>query len=508
MEQPPPRRYQGIKACDPCRRRKVRCNGQHRCQQCEHLDLCCTYTDNKSARSRKNALRRGTLISEYKSGYRAPSIKNGAIEEPLQQISTLVVGPAAPPDLSVPLSTAYLHDLIPKYMAYVYQFNPVMTSDEIRESISKMDSDRDHAAFVYAFTGVTIDLTQSNIAASHVSEQIDELVRRAIELRTPLLPGTRPSILRAVTSVYIQMCCMSLGLYDFGFFYLREAITMLHLLHINDKSYMATLDLPERSRRQRLYWLCFIHERFMSVVHFSPATLSQYTEFPEDDPALGPCITHGWTQVIKTFMLLEPTFISLWIGDRGQVTVAWVEQKHRELDDELWDLEVSLLTDIQQADLVITRQWMRTLLWQMAMSNCLLSSHASCPSLSLEMPLRLSNQLRQFLTKISQNTIQVHGSSILSKLLEILNTIADLVIHGPQVALEETISRIDDIVFMKNVICSFRNLQQISKEILLEKMHLIKKRFPHVEVAAELVSDGLSAHGVEVHDQHSRGLAI
>ncbi|KAL2826106.1 hypothetical protein BDW59DRAFT_145495 [Aspergillus cavernicola] len=463
-----------VTACDPCRRRKVRCNGQQRCQQCEHLDLRCTYTDNQQARSRKNAVRRGTLISEYK----IPSTKKD------------LAAPASPPDLSLPLSTAYLHNLIPKYMAYVYPFNPIMTGDEIQDSIRKIDSDRDHAAFVFAFTGVTIDLTQSNIAASHVSEQVAELARRAIELRTPLLPGTRPSILRAITSVYIQMCYMSLGQHDLGFFYLREAISMVHLLRIEDKALMASLDLAERSRRRRLYWLCFIHERFMSIFHFSPATLSPHTAFPEDDPALGPWISHGWMQVIKTFLLLEPTFLSLWIGDRTQVTAVWVEQKHRELDDELWELEVSMLTDSQQADLVVTRQWMRTLLWQMAMSNCLLSSNASCPSLSLETPLRLSNQLRRFLTKISQNTIQIHGSSILNKLLEILNTIADVVIHGQQVSLEETTSRIDDIVFMKDVIFSFRNLQKVSKNILIEKMHLIRERFEHIEVSEQLEWDG------------------
>lgn len=478
------RRYQGFKACDPCRRRKVRCNGEQRCQQCTHLDLRCTYTDNKAARSRKNALRRGTHISEYK----ASTAQNDGVDS-LCTLLPVGVGPASPPDLSLPLSNDYLHRLIPKYMLYVYPFNPIMTADDVTESISKMDSDRDHAAFVYAFTGVTIDLTQSNIAASHVSEQIQELTRRAVELRTPLLPGIRPSVLRIVTSIYIQMCYMSLGHYDLGFFYLREAITTLQLLHTEDKSLMAALDLSERSRRQRLYWLCFIHERFVSIVHFSTTTLSPYTEFPEDDPALGPRINHGWTQVIKSFLLLEPTFINLWIGDRNQVTTAWVEQKHRELDDELWELEISLLTDMQQADLVVTRQWMRTLLWQMAMSNCLLSSQASCPILSLEMPLRLSNQLRQFLTKISQNTIQIHGSSILSKLLEIINTIADVVLHGPVVGLEETTRRIDDIVFMKNVIFTFRNLQAMSRRILVEKMVLIKERFEHVAVAAELVWD-------------------
>jgi hypothetical protein len=283
------------------------------------------------------------------------------------------------------------------------------------------------------------------------------------------------------------MCYMSLGQHDLGFFYLREALSMIHLLRIEDKTLMASLDLAERSRRQRLYWLCFIHERFISISHYSPATLSSFTQFPEEDPGLDPHISQGWTQVIKTFLLLEPTFISLWIGDRSQVTAAWVEQKHRELADDLWELEVSMLSDLQQADLVITRQWMRTLLWQMAMSNCLLSSHASCPSLDLEMPLGLSTQLRQFLTRISQNTLQVHGSSILSKLLEILNTIADVVLHGPAVTVEETTSRIDDILFMKEVIFSFRNLQQVSRDILTEKLALISERFLHIDGVWQLI---------------------
>jgi hypothetical protein len=227
----------------------------------------------------------------------------------------------------------------------------------------------------------------------------------------------------------------------------------------------------------------------MSIVYFSPVTLPPHAQFPEEDPlscSLGGGIQQGWTQVIKTFCMLDASFISLWIGDRSQVTASWVEAKHRELDDELWELEVSTLSELQQADLVVTRQWMRTLLWQMAMSNCLLSSHASCPSLELEMPLQLSSQLRGFLTKISQNTIRVHGSSMISKLLEIINTIADVVIHVPQATREETTCRIDDIVFMQGVVLSFHNLQVMSKNILLDKFRVIRGRFSHIEGASQL----------------------
>ncbi|KAK1148036.1 hypothetical protein N8T08_010670 [Aspergillus melleus] len=470
------RRGRVSKACDACSRRKVRCNGQQRCQQCEHLDLLCTYTPNQLARSRKHAQRRGEVISKYRNG------GHKVDPEPVQPL----IQDSPSPGLS--LSGSYFLGLIPEYLLFVYPFNPIMTADEVQASIEKMETDAEHASFVYAFAAGTIDLTQSRHSTSTASKQISELVRRSIETQQPLLPGFRPSVLRAMTSVFIQMCFMSLGQHDLGFFYLREAISMIHILRVEDKAVHASLSLTERSRRRRLYWLCFIHERFMSIVHFSPATLSSHVAFPEIDQSLPVGISQGWTQVIKTFLLLEPTFISLWIGDRSHVTASWVEHKYRELDDTLWELEVSMLSETQQADLVITRQWMRTLLWQMAMSNCLLSSHASCPSLSLELPLRLSSQLRQFLTKISQNTIRVHGSSILSKLLEIINTIADVVIHLPQATLEETTCRIEDIVFMKTVVFSFHNLQQVCRDILLEKFQVIRDRFPGIEVAKELTT--------------------
>ncbi|KAJ6189179.1 hypothetical protein N7519_004087 [Penicillium mononematosum] len=464
------------KACDPCNRRKVRCNGQQRCQQCEHLDLLCTYTENRLLRSRKN-VRRGAVISKYKSADTKPTTLTPHLSTP------------APPAL-LQLPTSYYESLLPAYMSYVYPFSPIITESEVRTSISKMSTEREHAAFIYAFTAVTLDLTRSSQTTKSTpqsaSAQVTELMRQSVETQQPLVIGFRPSILRATTSIFIQMCAMSLGHYDLGFFHLREAISMIQMLRIGDKTVNAGLSTAERARRQRLYWQCFIHERFMSIVNFSPVTLPPHSQYPEEDTFVGADIQQGWTQVIKTFCMLDASFISLWIGDRTQVTASWVERKHRELDDELWEVEVSALSELQQADLVITRQWMRTLLWQMAMSNCLLSSHASCPSLELEMPLRLSSQLRQFLTKISENTIRVHGSSMISKLLEIVNTIADVVIHVPQATREETTSRIDDIVFMQGVVLPFNNLQVMSKDILLDKFRLIRGRFPHIEVAMQL----------------------
>jgi hypothetical protein len=63
MESQPPKRV--AKACDACKLRKVKCNGQERCQQCAHLGLRCVYT--VSVKQRVQYGKRGHLISEYKN---------------------------------------------------------------------------------------------------------------------------------------------------------------------------------------------------------------------------------------------------------------------------------------------------------------------------------------------------------------------------------------------------------------------------------------------------------
>lgn len=52
------------KACDACKLRKVKCNGQERCQQCSHLGLRCIYSVSAKPRSQG---RRGRVITEYKN---------------------------------------------------------------------------------------------------------------------------------------------------------------------------------------------------------------------------------------------------------------------------------------------------------------------------------------------------------------------------------------------------------------------------------------------------------
>ncbi|KAH7028995.1 uncharacterized protein B0I36DRAFT_363599 [Microdochium trichocladiopsis] len=86
---------------------------------------------------------------------------------------------------------------------------------------------------------------------------------------------------------------------------------------------------------------------------------------------------------------------------------------------------------LQHIDQYVTRLWLRTLLWQLALSRGLLSSDPSPHShegLSLHFPARrLSLQLRSLVNRLdSFAAINTQGTGVLQKLFEVTSTIADV----------------------------------------------------------------------------------
>ncbi|KAH8705871.1 hypothetical protein BGW36DRAFT_368299 [Talaromyces proteolyticus] len=289
-------------------------------------------------------------------------------------------------------------------------------------------------------------------------------------------------------SIFTQMSFVGLRKLDLGFLYLREAISLLYMLHIHSDEIMETLDLQERSRRQRAYWECFIHERFTALTYYRPTCLEPLRTLPDHDASLPAVVEAGFNHVIANFRLVDRQFLDFWLGDRSGVTAEWVEQKQQQLEDNGWHREVSLLPLMLQADLIITRHWLRTLTWQIALSNILLSSSAnSLPLLSLSFPFRLSKQLRQFLISIPRDLVGIHGSGILQKLFEIANTITDVVLHFSHVPDSGTAQRIHDILFLKYFVFSFVGFANLGPADLTQKFEMIREKYPEMKEMELLV---------------------
>lgn len=438
-----------------------------------------------------------------------------------------------------------------RYEDQVYPVNPVISAAEVRASIARLSDGPADFAFVHAFAAVTLNLTTTpgwKSLLDDTASTISDLVARASKARSTVAAsslcmtgdGIQPHLLHErfiMTAVFLEICLMAVDRYDEAFLCLRDAAALAQLLHIDrlllsldngeqDPSRTATTAHPvpassgvpplaDVARRVRMYWEVFIHERFMSIVAYLPPSLpplplAATLQVLRKDGSVPAHINAGFTSLIEMFVIIDADFVRNWLGpDKSGITREWIETKRLQLDSLEFlpsDAETPagspvtptdplgsvVLTTLQKADLVITRQWMLTLLWQMAISNCLLRSTHSAEAqaatavlpeaassvhgagttndMSLQLPVRLSQQLRRVVMQLGRRSIELNGTGIVHKLFEITNTFGDVIIHvPPSGGAPEARQRRDDFTFLLDFLRAFSALSKTQEQILADK---------------------------------------
>jgi hypothetical protein len=343
--------------------------------------------------------------------------------------------------------------------------------------IELADTDRDAAFMVHAYASAALLLErQSRAWKPNCYQHISEMVALTIEHLPPTGPDSRPTFSRVLGHLFLEMCFLGLSKLNMAFFYLRGAISLMLIDGLENFLGKAEDDPVERTRRERVYWFCFIHERHIALGHSSSVCLDPLPALPNLTSLAANSIERGYNYIIQTYLLVDRDFVRFWTGDRSLVTAGWIQEKQRQLTDPQWEYEITTLATVQLADLIITRQWIRTLTWQMAMSNALLSSDVSQPeALWLFMPLRLTAQLKEGFMRMVHQGISMDEMTIRDKLFEIITPIADIVVALPTSSCAE--ETLQDVLLLKRIYLGWAHLKPSHRELLLEKMCHIKSLY-------------------------------
>lgn len=91
--------------------------------------------------------------------------------------------------------------------------------------------------------------------------------------------------------------------------------------------------------------------------------------------------------------------------------------------DEEADEEIVLSepTAIQKADLLITQQWLRLIVWQSSSKQKLLSWNAQHESMTVAFPLEIARATANVLQSLPSSAVEVHGMGMFEKIFEIGN---------------------------------------------------------------------------------------
>ncbi|KAI3395754.1 hypothetical protein diail_923 [Diaporthe ilicicola] len=449
----------------------------------------------------------------------------------------------------------YFLALIPDFENYAYPVNPIITPEQIRVCVDLMAASALHAALVHSFAAVTINLTMTQQQHSHklsidfinsnefgmpvkTSERIHDLMNHCIRAKgrtTPVdaLSGDLLSDdlieIRIATCIFLEICWMAFKKHEQAFLVLREAIALIQLLHVDRGP--GTLTGPVYARRQRMSWEAYIHERFLTITTCFPSILAPLRNSRMvTDRSIPINIDSGFRRLTRLFLILDDDLLANWMAQNDDtadplscnrlesdgITVDWIEKKQQQLDDEEAEVEAeqrrlqgtpAALSELQLADLFITRAWMRTIVWQLAMSDFLLSSGPTGSerheALSLFFPARrLSAQLRKLAQFQVERSIGMHGSGILQKIFEIANAIADVMALFPEVSADtgggvegsgefSNVTREDpdtdqsqsrqcmsDFLLLVKLLLSFERIDKTQRHIILSKVETLKTIFP------------------------------
>ncbi|KAH7161107.1 putative C6 transcription factor [Dactylonectria macrodidyma] len=499
------------RACNGCRFRKVRCNGSNPCSQCEHLNLACEFS---TAPTKRKPAVRGRLVAQLRD--KAKTTSPSDVSPPSTGGDSRFDSASSPYSSDYPVD--FFMGLVDDFERVVYPFNPVISPAEMRVAIENMHVSHQDAALVYSFAAVTINLTHTSwVVRGETAAQMTDLMHHAMTshrqadlagiVHDGVVGELSITVKRAVTCIFLEISMMAFKCIDRCFSILREAIGMVETLNTQLLNGECGADKSDICRRQRLYWEAFIHERFMTIVSGKRSILPPLrTGFPYTDPSIPPHVDLGFSRLIQLFYIIDDAFLAHWNAQQDPglpaptMTAQWIESKQAQLDqDEINAAEAEralsasgrgTLTEIQHADLFVTRLWMRTLVWQLALSQGLLRSappQTTHQGLSLHFPVeRLSAQLRSLVNRLdSVASIGIHGSGIMHKLFEITSTIADVLAlpQGPGQSQEDARARMEDFVFLVKFLFNFDRTQKQQREYLREKLEVLQPMYTVVDFA-------------------------
>ncbi|KAE8452517.1 hypothetical protein EG329_000420 [Mollisiaceae sp. DMI_Dod_QoI] len=234
------------------------------------------------------------------------------------------------------------------------------------------------------------------------------------------------SLSAVISSYFVSTAFFELNQNRKSWYYLREALTMGQDLGFHDENTYASLSLTEALCRRRTFWILYVTERSFAILRHKPLTLQKTPAFPSTlHEYEAPEIHSGFMHLVNSYHLLDSSFVDSWnesaAAPASTLTYATLQQQLSRPH-----AQNIPLTDIQKADILVTQQWLRLIIWQSSMRQGLLSSTAEEESMTFRYPLQIAHSLLNVISSLPTTSIEVHGMGIFEKIFEIGNTMLDV----------------------------------------------------------------------------------
>lgn len=225
-------------------------------------------------------------------------------------------------------------------------------------------------------------------------------------------------------------------------FYIREAITFAHLLGLHNEAAYAcpTWTSREQAVLRRLYFLLFMTERYLCVEQGLPTVLDSIDlpSVPDGDEQ-HPELVKGFFSLVTLFSTPGNSFFGMWRANDSSTSRISKEQLlliERAIQASPPLPEAAGLAGagnhIQLVDIIVSRHWLRSLIWKLSILCGYTSSNSTTPgALSVSYPLEIAVDTLRGTQAFPKQAFEAHGPGMEAKMCEIASALADSILYSP-----------------------------------------------------------------------------
>ncbi|KFZ02014.1 hypothetical protein V500_00499 [Pseudogymnoascus sp. VKM F-4518 (FW-2643)] len=440
-------------ACDCCHSRKIRCDANDPCRNCEITQLRCTYLSVPKKKGPKGprvmrwsgVMKRRDGRSKERDTTPTPNVCTpnvcpniitchlGQCQLPIDSHLSLSNERFQPSPL---ISIETIKSCVDGFFAHKYPIMPILDHEQIYATLSHLHDSPEQYGLITALCAVVI-LQLENLGPVSDGALFDianapssgVFVQETLRARQYCNYIEIPTLASVQTSFFLFAALFCIDKDNSAWFYLREAMTLLQLQNLHEEStYLILQDDKYATNCRRTFWLLFITERAYALQRHRPLTLKRTINLPTVSPGPEATILYGFLDLVSLFQNFDDIFLSLWNVSLAD-TVTSPQHLIRLQDILKFAIpDVCRRTEIQQADLLVSRQWLKTMVWQLCVSKGLLSSATTNESMSFYYPVIIARDVVVVSRLLPPKAFEAHGVGILEKLFDIGCSLADVLL--------------------------------------------------------------------------------
>jgi hypothetical protein len=270
------------KACDACRRRKVKCISPRPCEQCRSAGLVCRTSIQRQRKGRQGQT--ANILNELRTKEIERVLPHDTDLSPPAAAPRLGEIVTTPKSLQVSGRCQFLktpdlveHDLVSACSDYFFSRMkgtvPVLQPDRFQKQVDLVDTSLHAYCLVTAFCAFVV--TQTGFSIEHASAEKlrkfcvkdyrNSLIEEATEARKHIDPFTDPVHQNVIIAFLLYGCHIGLGNQMHAYYFLRESTTLYTASALESQASSAQADDDDPSLAGKLFWLLVISERYLTI---------------------------------------------------------------------------------------------------------------------------------------------------------------------------------------------------------------------------------------------------